>query len=110
MVGSVVASVPLTSVLVRPLGRVLKVEKQTSRSDIIGKVVSVDTSRVDAKFGTAKLIEEGNAFLIQIRCDDGENQLTRGSKALVVSYDEERRAYEVTPVDDILPSTALAKN
>ena len=82
MVGSMVASVPLTSRSGAATGpRVLKVEKQTSRSDIIGKVVTVDTSRVDAKFGTAKLIEDGNAFLIQARCDDGENQLTRGRQS-----------------------------
>ena len=83
-------------------------EKQTNRSDLIGKVVKIDTSRVDDKFGSAKADDGGAGLIIQVRCDSA-NKLTRGSNALVVSFDDDREAYEVTPVDDILPSKALAK-
>jgi hypothetical protein len=103
MIASFAGALPITSVVVRPLGRVLKVERQTTRGDIIGSVVTIDTSRVDGKFGTAKAIVDGGPLLIQVR-SDGENQLTRGAQALVLSYDEARNAYEVTPVDDLLPS------
>lgn len=106
--GALVVSLPLTSVFVRPLGRLLKVEKPTSKKAIIGKIVKIDTTRVDADFGSAKAEDGGAGLIIRVRCDS-ENTLTRGSKALVVSYDPKRDAYEVTPVDDMLPSEAARK-
>lgn len=106
--GALVVSLPLTSVFVRPLGRMLKVEKPTSKKAIIGKIVKIDTTRVDAGFGSAKAEDGGAGLIIRVRCDT-DNTLTRGSKALVVSYDAKRDAYEVTPVDDMLPSEAARK-
>ncbi len=105
VLGSLVVSLPLTSVLVRPLGRVLKVEKPTSKGAIIGQIVKIDTTRVDAGFGSGKVEDGGAGLIIRVRCDT-DNRLSRGSKALVVSYDPKRDAYEVTPVDDMLPSEA----
>lgn len=105
---AVLVSLPLSSIFVRPLGRVLKVEKATHRKGLVGKVVRIDTSRVDAKFGSAQAADGGSGLILSVRCD-AENNLTRGSKALVVSYDREREVYEVTPVDDMLPSEAARK-
>lgn len=105
---AVVVSLPLTSVFVRPLGRLLKVEKPTSKSALIGRIVKVDTSRVDASFGSAKAEDGGAGLIIRVRCDTA-NTLSRGSNALVVSYDAERDAYEVAPVDDMIPSAARDK-
>jgi hypothetical protein len=106
--GALVVSLPVTSVFVRPLGRILKVEKPTSKNAIIGQVVKIDTSRVDDSFGSAKAEDGGAGLIIRVRCE-GENNLTRGSKALVVSYDAKRDAYEVAPIGDILPSEAGRK-
>ena len=106
--GALLVSLPLTSIFVRPLGKLLKVEKSTSKRAIIGKVVKIDTSRVDADFGSAKAEDGGAGLIIRVRCDS-ENNLTRGSKALVVSYDTERDAYEVAPIGDMLPSEAARK-
>ncbi len=105
---SVVLALPMTSVFVRPLGRLLKVEKPTSKNAIIGQVVKIDTTRVDADFGSAKAEDGGAGLIIRVRCES-ENDLSRGSKALVVSYDAERDAYEVAPIGDILPSEARRK-
>ncbi len=102
---AVLVSLPLTSVLVRPLGKLLKVEKPTHRRGLIGKLVLIDTSRVDARFGSAKAEDGGAGLIVAVRCD-ADNNLSRGSKALVVAYDSKREVYEVTPVDDILPSEA----
>lgn len=106
--GALAVSLPLTSVFVRPIGRVLKVEKPTSKKAIIGKIVKIDTTRVDTDFGSAKAEDGGAGLIIRVRCDTN-NRLTRGSKALVVSYDAKRDAYEVTPVDDMLPSEAARR-
>jgi hypothetical protein len=95
-----VAALPITSLMIRPLGSMLKVEPQTSRSDLVGKIVRIDTNRVDARSGTARFDEAGTELMLQVRCD-GDNTLRRGDKALVLSYDEGRHAYEVTPFDEL---------
>lgn len=108
MLGSVVAAVPLTAMFVRPLGKILQVETAISRKDLIGKIVRIDTSRVDASFGQALAEDGGAGLIVQVRCE-GDNGLGRGSQALVVSYDSVREAYEVASLDDIVPSEAIAK-
>lgn len=98
-----VGSFVLTSIVLRPLGRAFKPEATVRREDIVGQTVTVDTSRVTRDFGSAKAADGGSGLVIPIRCDR-ENSLTRGSKALVVSYDPKREVYEVTSVQDIVPS------
>jgi hypothetical protein len=88
---------------VRPLAAVLKVEKVVSRRDLVGKVVRIDTSRVDQRFGMAKASDGGAGLLVQVRCDADGNGLGRGSNALVVSYDDKREVYEVVPFEDLPP-------
>jgi len=102
LASSIIIAFPITSVFVRPLAHVLKVEKPTSRRDLVGKVVRIDTSRVDGRFGVAKAEDGGAGLIVQVRCEADENGLTRGSSALVLSYDSVREVYEVTPFDDIL--------
>lgn len=104
-----IASFILTSIVLRPLGRVFQPEVMVHREDIVGKTVVVDTSRVTKDFGSAKAADGGSGLVISIRCDR-ENTLTRGSKALVVSYDPKREVYEVTSVKDIVPSEAASKS
>lgn len=99
----------LSSVVLRPLSRAFKPEAMVHREDIVGKTVVVDTSRVDSEFGSAKASDGGSGLVISIRCDR-ENNLARGSKALVVAYDPKREVYEVTSVADIVPSEASSKS
>lgn len=97
---SIIAAFLLTSLTVRPLASVIKVERRVSRRDLVGKVVRIDTSRVDGRFGVAKAENGGAGLIVQVRCDTADNGLTRGSNALVVSYDQAREVYEVVPIDD----------
>jgi len=101
MLASFVGGLVVASACVRPLARLLKVERQTRRSDWIGKVVRISTSRVDPRFGTALAEDGGAGLILQVRCET-PNSLERGSKALVVAFDSAKDAYEVTAVDDIL--------
>lgn len=101
-------SFALSSIVLRPLSRAFKPEVMVYREDIVGQTVVVDTSRVDREFGSAKASDGGSGLVISIRCDR-ENSLTRGSKALVVSYDPKREVYEVSSVEDIVPSEASSK-
>lgn len=101
--GALLLSLPLSSVTVRPLAPLFRTHPGQRRAALLGKVVDVDTSYVDDKFGVAKVDDGGAGLLVQIRCDP-PNPLTRGQRALVVSYDEAREVYEVTPIDDLIPS------
>jgi len=109
LASSIIVAFPITSIFVRPLAGLLKVEKATSRQDLVGRIVRIDTSRVDDRFGMAKAEDGGAGLIVQVRCDAADNGLTRGSNALVVSFDTKREVYEVTPYDDILSDKALPK-
>lgn len=100
LASSIIAAFLLTSLTVRPLASVIKVERRVSRRDLVGKVVRIDTSRVDGRFGVAKAENGGAGLIVQVRCDAADNGLNRGANALVVSYDQAREVYEVVPIDD----------
>jgi len=97
-----VASFPLAALTARPLGSLVKEEVPVTRGDLVGKVVRVDTSRVDAKFGAATLDDGSGGLNLQIRCDADDNAMSRGSKALIMAWDASREAFEVTPFDNLL--------
>ncbi len=47
--------------------------------------------------------EQGNAeLLLSIRCDRPDNALTKGSRALILDYDQDNNVYHVEPIDDLL--------
>jgi hypothetical protein len=103
LASAIIVAFPITAAFVRPLAAVLKVEKAVSRRDLVGKVVRIDTSRVDRRFGMAKAEDGGAGLLVQVRCDADDNGLGRGSNALVVAYDDKREVYEVVPFEDLPP-------
>jgi hypothetical protein len=109
LAGALAGGLAMTTAIGRPLKFVFRTEKVATRADLVGKVVVVDTSRVDARFGSAKAEDGGAGLILAVRCDV-DNALARGSRALILQYDEARQAYEVTPVDDIVPSETLEKN
>ena len=100
--GALALAFPLTSLAVRPITPLFRSPPAQRRAALIGKVVDVDTSHVDASFGTAKAEDGGAGLIVQIRCESA-NTLKRGDRALVLSFDEAREVYEVTPIDDLIP-------
>lgn len=100
---ALVVAVLLASIAARPIAPMFRSKSGARRSALVGKIVMIDTSRVDASFGNAKAEDGGAGLIVQVRCE-AKNELTRGDRALVVSYDEVREVFEVTPIDDILPS------
>ncbi|HWB81893.1 MAG TPA: hypothetical protein VG755_43320 [Nannocystaceae bacterium] len=100
---ALVVAVLLASMAARPIAPMFRSKSGARRSALVGKIVMIDTSRVDARFGNAKAEDGGAGLIVQVRCE-AANKLTRGDRALVVSYDEAREVFEVTPIDDILPS------
>lgn len=93
---ALVAGLLLAAVLVRPLAPIFKTHGARTRDYYIGSTCTVDTGKVDAGFGQAKIEDGGDVLVISIRCDS-ENTLGRGESALVIDYDSTREAYVVEP-------------
>ncbi|KFA88717.1 hypothetical protein [Archangium violaceum] len=87
---------------VRPLRPMFATHQAPRRAELMGRVCVIASGKVDGKFGHATFEDGGAGLLLNVVCDKG-NQLTRGEKALILNYDATRDAYEVEPVDWLLP-------
>jgi hypothetical protein len=97
-----VVSLFLSSLAIRPLAPLFVVHNATGNHELIGKVVTIRTGSVDTRFGEATLQEGGGSDLVlRVRVDE-DGGLARGDQALIVAWDEEREAFTVAPMDDVL--------
>jgi hypothetical protein len=96
------AGLMLAGLVVRPLRPLFAVQQAPRRSALIGRVCVIASGRVDGKFGHATFEDGGAGLLLNVVCDKS-NALGRGQKALILGYDAARDAYEVEPVDWLLP-------
>lgn len=102
LAASPLVSLFLSSLSIRPLAPLFAVHNAAGNSDLIGKVVTIRTGSVDKGFGEATLQEGGGSdFVLRVRVDE-ESTLSRGDQALIVAWDEEREAFTVAPMDDVL--------
>lgn len=92
---------PVAALLLLPLEPIFDTHEARGRGTLVGEVVEVETSRVDRAFGQARLHDGQAGLILQVRCDPGRS-LSRGTRALIVSYDEQDESYEVEPYDDLL--------
>ncbi|WNG17156.1 hypothetical protein [Cystobacter fuscus] len=94
--------VVLAGLAVRPLRPLFAVQQAPRRAELMGRVCVVASGRVDGRFGHATVEDGGAGLILNIVCDK-TNELKRGEKALILAYDATRDAYEVEPVDWLLP-------
>jgi hypothetical protein len=92
----------LAGLVVRPLRPLFAIQQAPRRSELMGRVCVIASGRVDGKFGHATFEDGGAGLLLNVVCDKA-NELKRGEKALILGYDAARDAYEVEPVDWLLP-------
>ncbi len=65
--------------------------KHIKRSDLIGRICTVQTGSVDRSFGQAEVVDgEHSTHLIQVRCEI-DNDLGSGKRALIVDVDDDGR-------------------
>jgi hypothetical protein len=102
---SLAVGLPISGLLVRPLGRVFELREGKSNRDYVGHVCTITTGRVDNDFGQATVEDGGTVLVIAVRCDRG-SVLARGDRALIIDFDRQRHAYVVEPVTDMLPPDA----
>jgi hypothetical protein len=91
---SFILSLPITSFVVRPLKGLFRTTEVTAGNTVVGQVCEITSGRVDDSFGQAKLDDGGAGLLLSVR-SDSDQELTRGSKALIIGYDDEEDTYEV---------------
>jgi len=80
----------------RPLSPLFRTGRSRERRSLIGELVELDTGRVDGGFGQGIVLVTDADLLVQIRCDH-DNGLSRGDRALIVSFDAARDAFIVEP-------------
>ncbi len=95
--GALLAAIPPASLAARPLAPVFHIHKARSRRSFIGHECELLTGRVDDRFGQAEIADGGAGQTVQVRCDH-DNDLARGGRALVVSFDDSREAYVIEPL------------
>jgi hypothetical protein len=105
LVLAVPISLRLTSWAIRPLALLFANGEQQGNDELIGQIARVQTIRVTRKVGQASVATAGGSVLVTIRADETLG-LTKNDHVMLVSYDPEQRAFEVTRIDDMLPSQA----
>lgn len=96
---SLTIAIPLTSLLVRPLRRFFVTLPATRHRDLLGKICTITTLRVDERYGQAEIEDGGAGLLVQVRAN-GPSPLARGDRALIFDYKDE--VFHVAPVDEAL--------
>jgi hypothetical protein len=92
--GSAVIGLALGAIAVRPLRDVFETAPARHRNELVGKVCTIRSLRVDEEAGTAEVGD----YIAEVRCFR-KNELTLGSPAIVYDYDSDRGVYHVGPLD-----------
>lgn len=92
------------SFAIRPFARLFQDHGATRQVHLIGRVVTVSTGRVDARFGQATCDTGSANLILEVRAKPGSAgaKLTRGDHALIIDYDEDTRVFVVEPADPLL--------
>ena len=101
--GSAIVGLGLASLVLRPVRRIFDTEPAPMRKAIVGKICTIRSLRVDHASGTAEVEDGGAGFIAEVRCFR-DNELTRGSKAIVFDYDAQEGIYHVGPIDPSIAS------
>ncbi len=96
---------PITAAVTLPMGSAYEMQAGVRRVDLIGRVVTITTSRVDASFGEGELADGGAGLLLQVRCPVA-NSLQRGDEALLISWHAETETYDVEAMSSVLERPA----
>lgn len=103
LVAAVIVAWILTGWCMRPLAKLFKLEAKTSAYDLIGKLVVVTSSTVDARFGTARHdAPNGEDMILNVVCNP-PHALTRGEQAVVMDYDRATGIYTIAPLPHTRP-------
>ncbi|MFZ6178734.1 hypothetical protein [Nannocystis pusilla] len=96
--GAVVVAGMLTGLIAGALGNAFKRHRPIGRGELVGKLATITTGRVDERFGQANLHEDGANLIVDVRCAT-PNALVRHTRVVLVSYDAAAHYYMVEPFE-----------
>ena len=99
-VTTLVVSVPLAGLLVRPLNPIFRLRAGKTNRDYVGSYCTITTGEVNRIFGQATVEDGGTVLVVAVRCDKPD-ALKRNDRALIIDFDPTRHAYVVEPVESI---------
>jgi hypothetical protein len=102
MLGSLVLALFISAGALKPFARVFEPARAASRQDIVGHICTITSGKVNAGFGTATLADGGAGLLLSVVCAK-DNRLADGDRAVIVQWDEAAQAFDVEPVDWLMP-------
>ncbi|PVZ65444.1 ubiquinone biosynthesis protein [Pelagibaculum spongiae] len=89
---SIVIALPITVIAIKPLVRFYTTHEARSNQSVCGEVCKITSLEVSETFGQAALEDGGAGLILKVRSKT-PNQLKKGSKALIVEYDEPENSY-----------------
>lgn len=92
-------AVPLTGFLIRPLRRFFLSLAAPQHRDLLGKICTITTLRVDERYGQAEIEDGGAGLIVQVRCS-GSDRFGRGDRALIFDYKDE--VFWIAPMNQAL--------
>lgn len=87
---------------VKPLKPLFEIKSAPRRQQLLGKVAVISSGRVDDKFGQATMEDGGAGLIFNVFCAK-PNELKKGDRVLLLEFDEKKDAYEIEPVEWLLP-------
>ncbi len=101
---ALIASVPITSTLTKPLGALFKQDFAPGKRHLVGRVGVVRIGAQKGKSAQIRLKEPAKGeqgLLIRVAV---EEDLESGDEVLLVDYDDDKKAYVAEPMEKVLPS------
>lgn len=95
--GSFLMSSILTHFTTRPFRKLMVVQTYHGELHLIGKTCEVRSRSVTKKRGRVEVTLEGSPLVLHAVCEK-ENELARGSKAVIVDYEKEEDQYVIEPM------------
>lgn len=96
---SLALAVPVTAAIIRPLRRFFLSLAAPQNRDLLGKICTITTLRVDERYGQAEVEDGGAGLIVQVR-STAPDRLNRGDRALIFDYKDE--VFYVEPVNQAL--------
>lgn len=92
-----ITGLAMTKILTYPFKRVhSKLNQLATRSrDLIGKTCTIVTGAGPSGYGQAEITHDSQHFLLTVFAD-GDHNLQKGTPSLIIGYDSEKEAYEVS--------------
>ena len=103
LLASLLVSLFASSLALRPLRPIFTTARPASREDVVGKLCTVTSGKVEANFGTATIDDGAAGLNVHVVCNK-QNGLKKGDRALLVAFDAEREVYELEPLDWLEPA------